>query len=110
MIPPARDDTERAGAPAGAPVKPVAPGYLLRARTWEWMAVNVAFWVAIATLFTVQVAARSGGVIELPGGTSVVADVTLRPGRYLAICSIRDPAGRRHFDLGVRAVVVVAPA
>ena len=48
--------SERAEQPVGA-----APfGSKLRGRAWIWIAGNIAFWTAIAVLFTVQVTVRPG--------------------------------------------------
>ena len=49
----------------------------------------------------------SGGVLQLPPGESVLATLHLKPGRYLLLCSVREPDGRSHHSLGMRTLLDV---
>jgi hypothetical protein len=42
-----------------------------------------------------------GGVIELQAGGEAWIGVDIRPGRYLLLCAVPAPDGKRHFDHGM---------
>jgi hypothetical protein len=55
---------------------------------------------------------RIGGISRMGPGQSVILELSLEPGRYVALCLVRDPGtGRMHMQLGMaRLITVVAAA
>jgi acetyl esterase/lipase len=49
----------------------------------------------------------SGGVLQLPPDGQVWLTMTFRPGRYLLLCTVTDPTGRPHDQLGMFSVIDV---
>jgi len=49
-----------------------------------------------------------GGVLQLPANQQVWVTMTLELGRYLLLCTVNDPKGRPHDQLGMLSVLEVS--
>jgi acetyl esterase/lipase len=49
----------------------------------------------------------TGGVLQLPPRERVWLTMTLSPGRYLLLCTVADPSGRPHHELGMTSTIAV---